>query len=199
MFDDSSDGRAFVFKRWAFKGCNSGVVTGSCEDNASFPFMGFVSDTVLRSAPFEPLCTVSLKFLTWKTFFFCLWRWVAKVCQVFQEMSIEHDGFLPELLAKNPVPGSNLQPVCIKPLSPLLESDDVSLLLCPVRALSIYLKRSRPLRQPGLRRLFVSVNTQYKKDVTKNTLAGRVVKTIRLAYQLEGLKPVSTRAHELRA
>lgn len=87
-------------------------------------------------------------------------------------MVLFHFVFLPEFLTKNQTQGSCSSPIAIKPLSPLLESDDLGVTLCPVRKLEFYLKKSRPLRSPALRRLFISVNFNYDEDIAKITIAG---------------------------
>lgn len=58
--------------------------------------------------------------------------------------------------------------------------DPKKLLLCPVRALRSYLKRTQHLR-PDCRRLFVSTGRN-KKDVSKNTISFWLSEVIRRAY-----------------
>jgi hypothetical protein len=78
-----------------------------------------------------------------------------------QDISLEPDGsftlrFLPEFLAKNQNPESLSPLISIKPLAPFLSDvDDPELLLCPVRNLRRYLRRSRPLRHHHQRHLFI--------------------------------------------
>ena len=120
-------------------------------------------------------------------------------------MVFEPDGsvslrFLPEFLAKNQVPGEPSPVIFIKPLSSILCPDDEDRLLCPVRALRLYRRRSKPLRAVSQRRLFISLNPDYNRDVSKVTLARWLTGVIQKAYEkVGGCNELSARAHEIRA
>ena len=91
------------------------------------------------------------------------------------DVAFEPDGsvslrFLPEFLAKNQLPGVPSPVILIKFLSSILCPDDEDCLLCPVRALRLYRRRSNPLRAVSQRRLFISINPDYNRDISKVTL-----------------------------
>ena len=157
----------------------------------------FLVLVALRLAPFEPLASAELKFLYWKTAFLVSLASARRDSEVHglsglaRDISWEPDGavslrFLPEFLAKNQVPGSPSPTIFIRPLMTILGPDDEDRLLCPVRALRVYLRRSRPLRSPSLRRLFVSYNPSYDEDISKVTLARWISETIKRAYKGHG-------------
>ena len=72
--------------------------------------------------------------------------------------------------------------------------------LCPVRALRYYLQRTRTHRR-AKRRLFISVNESYDRDIIKNTISRWIVTTIRQAYRSLDfqLPTASIMTHEVRA
>ena len=107
--------------------------------------------------------------------------------------------FLPEFRAKNQRPEDSSPSVRIPPLSSILAPDDEDNLLCPVRALRHYLSVTRASRPSGCRKLFISINQNYGKDVTSNTVARWLKCVVRLAYLRAGTSLPSDRAHELRA
>ena len=122
------------------------------------------------------------------------------------DIAHESDGtmtlrFLPEFLAKNQRPGEKLAPIRLRPLTSILAPDDDDQSLCPVRALRTYIRRSRPLRSPQHRRLFVSFNPDFKRDITKATLSRWIATTIKEAYRSFdiALPAGNPRAHEVRA
>ena len=106
---------------------------------------------------------------------------------------------MPDFWAKNQTSGS--APVLFfNPWSYILCPDDEDRLFCPVRALRWYLNRSRTLRSLSQRRLFISVNPGYNKDISKVTLARWLVQTVLYVFiGLVSLKFSSSRAHEIRA
>ena len=72
--------------------------------------------------------------------------------------------------------------------------------MCPVRAFRLYRRRSNPLRSISQRRLFISLNPDYSRDVSKVTLARWLTSVIRMAYEKEGgCDGLSAKAHEVRA
>ncbi|KAI2647501.1 ORF V: Enzymatic polyprotein [Labeo rohita] len=82
---------------------------------------------------------------------------------------------------------------------PLEEADPASALLCPVRALRIYVDRTRHFRRTE--QLFVCFGGQQKGNaVSKQRLAHWVVDAISLSYQNQGEAcPLGVRAHSTRS
>ncbi|KAI2653744.1 ORF V: Enzymatic polyprotein [Labeo rohita] len=79
------------------------------------------------------------------------------------------------------------------------QEDDPNLtLLCPVRALRIYLERTQPFRRSE--QLFVCYGGQQKgKAVSKQRISHWLVDAIRMAYEARGLPcPLGIRAHSTR-
>ncbi|KAI2647489.1 Acetylglutamate kinase [Labeo rohita] len=79
------------------------------------------------------------------------------------------------------------------------QEDDPNLtLLCPVRALRIYLERTQPFRRSE--QLFVCYGGQQKgKAVSKQRISHWLVDAIRVAYRARGLPcPLEVRAHSTR-
>ena len=131
----------------------------------------------LRSSAFEPLHQASLRELTKKTLFLlslATARRVGELQAVAKDVSYMGDdihlSYLPEFLAKseseaNPLPRSFI----VKSLRDFAGGDDQELLLCPVRALRIYLARTERL-VPHPRTLFVSPRCSYR-SLSKNALS----------------------------
>lgn len=72
-------------------------------------------------------------------------------------------------------------------------------LLCPVRALRIYLRRTKNFRR-GRERLFISYVKSYDKEICPSTISRWTVDTVRFAYeQKQSSTPNKMCAHELRA
>ncbi len=82
---------------------------------------------------------------------------------------------------------------------PSEEADPALVLLCPVRALRIYVDRTRSFRSSE--QLFVCYGGQQKgKAVSKQRLAHWIVDSIALAYQSQGEPcPMGVRAHSTRS
>ena len=97
---------------------------------------------------------------------------------------------------------SCLQPVAIPPLSSILSPDMEEIKSCPVRALNIYMRRTRGFREDTTR-LFISHKTG--RDIQKGTISGWLKKTVSLAYELSTSLPreqqqvLKIRAHDIRA
>jgi hypothetical protein len=106
---------------------------------------------------------------------------------------------LPEFRAKTKSDCRNSPITVIQPLASRLASDDDDRFLCPVLSLHRYLRRSRPLRGPNLRRLFVSFNSNYQSDIRKSTVSRWLTTVIQEAYKSASLDVANPRAHEIRA
>ena len=108
-------------------------------------------------------------------------------------------GFLPEFHAKTQSANRLSVPITIPALTNILAPDDEDRVLCPVRALSCYLRRTAPIRGTK-RRLFISVNPRYGADIGKNTLARWLRSVVQRAYTASRLVlHDAVRAHETRA
>ncbi len=81
---------------------------------------------------------------------------------------------------------------------PSEEADPALALLCPVRALRIYVTRTRSVRSSE--QLFVCHGGQKGKAVSKQRLAHWIVEAVALAYQSQGEPcPLGVRAHSTRS
>ena len=79
--------------------------------------------------------------------------------------------FRPEFLAKNQSPEDPALSICFKPLSHIAGPEDADTRLCPVRALKVYLNRTKDRHDGPLRPLFVPVNESRHWDIVKTTLS----------------------------
>ncbi|KAI2645148.1 ORF V: Enzymatic polyprotein [Labeo rohita] len=164
----------------------------------------------LREAPFEPLASVELKYLSLKTALLTALASIKRVgdLQAFSvdEVCLEFgpgDSHVilrprPGYVPKVPTTPFRDQVVNLQAL-PLEEADPASALLCPVRALRIYVDRTRHFRRTE--QLFVCFGGQQKGNaVSKQRLAHWVVDAISLSYQNQGEPcPLGVRAHSTRS
>ena len=165
----------------------------------------------LCKAPFEPLHEASLIHLSMKTAFLLTMATARRVSEI-HAFSIDKnlfrfshvDGSLTVrtqsgFLAKNQLPSKAPDSIHIPKLSNTCKSKDFNSLLCPIRAIKIYLKRTKSLR--GSRtRLFIP--TKGDHDIKKSTISNWVKFTIKLAYKSisqRQIKLLKIKAHELRA
>ena len=169
----------------------------------------------LTKSPFEPLRQADLKYLTFKTVFLMalasgkrrgeMHAWTHSSVFFNSDSSKVTVAPSPVFLAKNQLasdgPGS-IKPVVIPALAPTLDTDlreDRS--LCPVRALRVYLDRTKDSRQ-GKNLLFVSIRKNFSKDISKNTISQWIKNTIKLCYtsaDSETLQVTRVKAHDVRA
>ncbi|KAI2660289.1 ATP synthase subunit alpha [Labeo rohita] len=164
----------------------------------------------LREAPFEPLASVELKYLSLKT---ALLTTLASIKRVgdLQPFSVDEaclefgpgDSHVilrprPGYVPKVPTTPFRDQVVNLQAL-PLEEADPASALLCPVHALRIYVDRTQHFRRTE--QLFVCFGGQQKGNaVSKQRLAHWVVNAISLSYQNQGEPcPLGVRAHSTRS
>ena len=108
--------------------------------------------------------------------------------------------FLPVFRAKSQKSWVLSKPFSITSISNLLNDDDADNLLCPVRAIKQYLKSTASFRH-GKRRLFISMNPRYNRDITKSTIARWIKTCIIMAYDHSSshIDSVHVKAHEIRA
>jgi hypothetical protein len=168
----------------------------------------------LREKPFEPLDKVDMRLLTFKTVFLIALASAARVSEIAalsaQEgfVRIKEDKSKVTLrpfvgfLAKNQRDSDPSREFSIRALCQHVQDDDPERLLCPVRALRIYLQRTNEVRGERLK-LFISYCSNHSKEIGVNTISRWLRETIKLTYQsqksadLEKLYQVS--AHEVRA
>ncbi len=164
----------------------------------------------LQRVPFEPLDSVELKFLSAKTALLTAVTSIKRVgdlqafsvtekCLVFgpvysQVVLRPQPGYVPKV----PTTPFRDQVVNLQAL-PSEEADPALALLCPVRALRIYVDRTRSFRSSD--KLFVCHGGQQKgKAVSKQRLAHWIVEAVALAYQSQGEPyPLWVRTHSTRS
>ena len=164
----------------------------------------------LRRPPFEPLRSLDRATLTKKTAFLVMLASGRRASEVNALSGLpttvgrDSEGgfvlsFLPEFRAKNQAASERSPVVRIPPLSKILGPDDEDRFLCPVRALKHYLNVTSPSRPEACRKLFLSVNPHFRKDVSVSTLSRWVSDVVKQAYALKGESLPNSRAHEVRA
>ncbi len=163
----------------------------------------------LITAPFEPLQSVELKFLSMKTLLLPALASIKRVGDL-QAFSVD-DSCLqfgladssatlrprPGYVPKVPTTPFRDQVVNLQALPPE-EADPALALLCPVRALRQYTDRTQSFRTSE--QLFVCYGGQQKgKAVSKQRMAHWIVDAITLAYEAQGVPcPLRLRAHSTR-
>ncbi|CAM4416232.1 unnamed protein product [Leuciscus chuanchicus] len=166
--------------------------------------------TALQSAPFEPLQSVELKFLSMKTALLVALASIKRVRDL-QAFSVDEaclefgpanshvilrprPGYVPKV----PTTPFRDQVVNLQAL-PLEEADPALALLCPVHALRAYIDRTRCFRTSD--QLFVCYGGKLKgKALSKQRLSHWIVDAIALAYQQQGRPcPLGVTAHSTRS
>ncbi len=147
----------------------------------------------LQRGPFEPLDSVELKFLSLKTALLTALTSIKRVGDL-QAFSVSEECLVfgpvyshvvlrprPGYVPKVPTTPFRDQVVNLQAL-PSEEADPALALLCPVRALRIYVDRTQSVRSSE--QLFVCHGGQQKgKAVSKQRLAQWIVEAVALAYQ----------------
>ncbi len=150
----------------------------------------------LQRGPFEPLDSVELKFLSLKTALLTGLTSIKRVGDL-QAFSVSEECLVfgpvyshvvlrprPGYVPKVPTTPFRDQVVNLQAL-PSEEADPALALLCPVRALRIYVTHTRSVRSSE--QLFVCHGGQQKgKAVSKQRLAHWIVEAVALAYQSQG-------------
>ncbi len=164
----------------------------------------------LQRGPCEPLDSVELRFLSAKTALLTALTSIKRVGDL-QAFSVSEECLVfgpdyshvvlrprPGYVPKVPTTPFRDQVVNLQAL-PSEEADPALALLCPVRALRIYVERTRSFRSSE--QLFVCFGGQQKgKAVSKQRLAHWIVDAIALAYQSQGEPcPMGVRAHSTRS
>ena len=160
----------------------------------------------LCDPPFEPLTTCDLKFLTWKTVFLVALASASRVSEIHAlsikkgNLRFERHGIrlLPDLFFLSKTQRLN------KPWTPMFipdfntyATDDRDLLLCPCRALKIYLERLASHRSNS-ESVFMTYQKGLCKPASKNTISRWIVSLIRYAYNLMDNSIQTVRAHDTR-
>ncbi len=163
----------------------------------------------LQIAPFEPLLSVELKFLSMKTLLLTALASIKRVGDL-QAFSVDESCLefgpadssatlrpRPGYVPKVPTTPFRDQVVNLQAL-PLEEADPALALLCPVRALRQYVDRTQSFRTSE--QLFVCYGGQQKGNaVSKQRMAHWIVDAITLAYEAQGVPcPLRLRAHSTR-
>ncbi len=163
----------------------------------------------LQIAPFEPLQSADLKILSMKTLLLVALASIKRVGDL-QAFSVDESCLefgpgddhvvlrpRPGYVPKVPTTPFRDQVVSLQAL-PLEEAGPALALLCPVRALRLYIDRTQSLRTSD--QLFVCYGGQKKgKAVSKQRMAHWIVDAIALAYQAQGVPcPLRLHAHSTR-
>ena len=168
-------------------------------------------DVVLKylcSNRFEPLGEIPLKELTKKTIFLvalALAKRVSELQALSKNVGFGRDGALVSLLsdfrAKNDNKVKSLpRSFLVKDLTHLVGQEEERK-LCPVRALRVYLERTREYRQEQVGNLFLAPKDP-TRAASKNAIAYFIKSTIKEAYQdvsEETMKLCRVGPHEVRA
>ena len=160
----------------------------------------------LCDTPFEPLSTCEMKFLTWKTVFLVALATASRVNEIHalsldsQHLRFEKDGIrlLPNLkfLAKTQRLGKPWSAMFVPEFN-TYATDCRDLLLCPCRAVKMYLKRTKSLRK-GEEALFLTYKSGQQHKASKHSIARWIVSLIQFACEKTGKTLLSARAHDTR-
>ena len=146
----------------------------------------------LSSPPYEPLKLASNRDVTLKTVFLLALASAKRVSELHGlSAKVKHSRgwasvtleFVPEFVAKTQNPSirdERFESFTIPSLADFTDNDPAEMLLCPVRALKHYLKRTGGPR-PGGQRLFVSAGSK-RKNVSRNTISFWLREVISKAY-----------------
>lgn len=148
----------------------------------------------LTVGPWEPLGEVSLQRLTLKTFFLVLLASGRRRSDLhaidLRRVAFATDGSVTLLPALEFVPKTRaamegnkaFSPISIPPLAPFVGANEPDSLICPVRAIKMYIKRSRSFRR-GRNRLFMSYQRNRSSDISVTTLSNWVKYLVKCVYQ----------------
>ena len=168
----------------------------------------------LTKPPYEPILESSMKHLTWKTTFLTAFATAARVSELaaLSKRKVAHNEDWSKMtlttnknfIAKNQdlTIDSSPRQFEIPALYDFAGPDLPDRLLCPVRAMRMYLHKSKKLRTKEKKALFISHSPKKHGDITANTISNWIKNVIKLAYknaQDEDLTMAHVRAHEVRA
>ena len=168
----------------------------------------------LIKAPYEPMLNAPLKYVTWKVAFLTAFATAARVGELralafnqvahdesWSKVSLQtHELFI----AKNQDLAVDCSPrkFEIPALFDYAGPDLPDRLLCPVRAIRMYLLRSKPLRTPQKKAFFISYDKRKTTDITTNTVSNWIKNAIKMAYvnaEADDRSLAKITAHEVRA
>ncbi|KAK3102086.1 hypothetical protein FSP39_008630 [Pinctada imbricata] len=147
-----------------------------------------------------------LKYLTWKTVFLVAMATASRVSEIHalsidsQHMRFEKNGIrlLPNLnfLAKTQRLGKPWDPLFVPEFN-TYATEARDQLLCPCRALRMYVKRTKTLRNRETA-LFVTYKQNYHQRASKDSISRWIVSLIRYCVETKGINLTSVRAHDTR-
>ena len=162
----------------------------------------------LSKAPFEPLSSCEMKYLTFKTVFLLAFATAARRSELHalsktfsrdEKWSYVRlktvDGFLAKTQS-----AKDFRSFTIKSLKEFTNTKGLQdeCLMCPVRALRYYTNRT--LREQDYTHLFVSFKKGYKGKIHPNTISSWLKHCVKLSYELAGkAHPSKVVAHSVRA
>ena len=167
----------------------------------------------LRQAPFEPIRLASLKLLTWKTLFLVTLASGKRRGEIhalsFQKFLHKENwskvtfSVISSFIAKTQIlekGAKSLLTFEIKAMAPFLGQDfEDDHLLCPVRAVRVYLERTKTLRK-NQQLFFISPHSSFKYDIKPATISAWLKKTIILCYEMnKSSYNRKFRAHSIRS
>jgi len=168
----------------------------------------------LSKPPFEPLNEVDLQHLTFKTVFLVAWGTAARVSELHAlSMDANHLRFeqtnkwlemtaAMEFLAKNQRATQPPRKFRLQALTTKGHGKGAAKILCPVRAVRIYLDRTKFHRRDR-KKLFISTFKKAEKDVGIRTIARWLRETITECYRMQAPQDMSdakgAHAHQVRA
>ncbi|XP_071099803.1 uncharacterized protein [Haliotis cracherodii] len=136
----------------------------------------------LTSDAYELLQQADFERLTQKTLFILALAAAARISEIhaidFNHITFDsgnnssaHIGLRWDFIAKNQLPGQPDRQFHVLALSSVLGAEDTEdLSLCPVRALRLYLRKSKPRRQ-GFKRLFIPLLRNKHTEVSRTTIS----------------------------
>ena len=165
----------------------------------------------LAEAPFEPMYLADIKFVSYKTAFLLAFASAKRVCELHAlsvlpsccRVSKLSATLTPEpgFMAKNETPDHHPPPIILHRLTEISD-DEQSRRLCPLRALRIYLSRTKGCRN-GRQRLFLPIKKGVQ-NISKASIARWICQAVLLSYKMlsdrHDLRQIlRVNAHELRA
>ena len=167
----------------------------------------------LRQAPFEPIRLASIKLLTWKTLFLVTLASGKRRGEIhalsFKKFLHKENwskvtfSVISSFITKTQIlerGAKSLLTFEIKAMASFLGQDfEDDHLLCPVRAVRVYLERTKALRK-NQQLFFISPHSSFEKDIKPATISAWLKKTIMFCYDLnKSSSNRNFRAHSIRS
>ena len=169
----------------------------------------------LMGPPYEPLRKAQLEFLTYKAVFLTLLaagRRRDEVVHLAEDrVAWSEDGNMVTLyllmgyIPKNPEAAEGQRlflPMVLYSLTSLVGEDERDGLLCPLRAIKVYLRRTKKKRRNRVRLFMPFKEEDRDKEIHKNTISSYIRTVINRAYEQAPSHRTEfhgTRTHEIRA